>query len=126
MWNFEVFVPNKVSIVKLAKRNPRTLEEGREAEIVYNKKLIRISLTGVWDLALGDYDTFLDELVGTIIHEYLHYFFHINGIPQNEELIRCLSLDLLVLSLGRLIGITNSKDEDVRAYQEWLNAHFTK
>ena len=126
MWDIKVCVPNKISITELLKSQRRTLEEGREAETLYNRKLIRISLTGVWDLALGDYDTFLDELVGVVLHEYLHYFFHVNGIPQNEKLIRCLSLDLLVLSLGHLIGATDSKDEDVKGYEEWVNARFTR
>lgn len=123
MWDIEVFVPDKVSITQLVKRGkPRTLEEGREGEIVYEKKLIRISLTGVWDLAIEDYDTFLDELIGAILHEYLHYYFYVNGIPQNEELIGRLSLDLQVLSLGHLIGATDST-EDVKAYERWVATH---
>ena len=124
MYDFEVCVPNKVSMIELLKGKPRTLEEGREGETVYDKKLIRISLTGIWDLAFGDYYIFLDQFVGIILHEYLHYFFHVNGIPQNEEFIERLSLDLLLLSLGHLIGATDSEDEDVKAYEEWVNARF--
>jgi len=95
MYDIEVCIQNKVSIAKLLERKPRSLEEGREAETLYDRKLIRINLTGVWDLALGDYATFLDELVGLILHEYLHYFFHVNGIHQNENLIDQLSNNLL-------------------------------
>jgi len=126
MYNIEVCVLDKVETTELLKSKPQTLEEGREAETLYNGKLIRINLTGLWDLALRDYYTFIDELVGIILHEYLHYFFHVNEIPQNEELIEHLSSDLQVLSLGHLIGANNEKDEDVRAYEKWLNARFTK
>ena len=126
MYDIEVCIPNKVSTAEILKSKIRTLEEGREAEILYDRGLIRINLTALWDLAFGDYATFLDELVGIILHEYLHYFFHINGIPQNEKLIDHLSNELLVLSLGRFIGATNTKDENVKLYEEWLNARFTK
>jgi len=126
MYNIEVCVLDKVETTELRKSKPQTLEEGREAETLYKGKLIRINLTGLWDLALGNYYTLIDELVGIILHEYLHYFFHVNAIPQNEELIEHLSSDLQVLSLGHLIGATNEEDEDVKAYEEWLNARFTK
>jgi len=126
MYDIEVCVLDRVSTTELLKMKPQTLEEGREAETSYNKKLIRINLTGLWDLAFGDYYTFIDELIGIILHEYLHYFFYVNEIPQNEELIERLSTDLQVLSLGHLIGATNRKGEDVKAYEEWLNARFTK
>jgi hypothetical protein len=128
MYDVEVCVLDKVEATELVKTRlrPQTLEEGREAEILYDKKIIRIDLTKVWALAYGDYDTFVDELVGTILHEYLHYFFHVNKIFQNEELTHHLSNALLVLSLGHLIGAANEKDEDVKAYEKWLNARFTK
>jgi len=123
MCDTEVCVPDKVPIAKLLASNPRSLEEGRDAEVLYSRKLIRINLTSVWDLAFREYPTFLDELVGTILHEYLHYFFHVNEIPQNEDLICQLSTKLLVLSLGRLIGGTNT-EEDTKSYEEWFKAHF--
>jgi len=125
MYDIEVHILDKVAAERL-KSKSQTLE-GREAEISYNKKVIRINVIGLWDLAYGDYDTFTDELVGTIIHEYLHYFFHVNEIPQNEKMMHNLANDLLLLSLGHLIGAANEKDEkSIEAYEKWLNARFTQ
>lgn len=125
MYDIEVYVPNKVSIAELLKRKPRKFED-QEAEISYNEKTIRINLTGLWGLAVGDYDNFLDELIGIILHEYLHYFFHITGTPQNEKMIERLSNDSLILTLGRLIGATNNKDEDVKLYKKLIIVRFGK
>jgi hypothetical protein len=124
MFDIEVCILNKVSIVKLLDSEQHSLETGAEADISYDKRLIRINLTGVWQLAFEDYDDFLDELVGTIIHEYLHYFFHIYRIPQNEELIHRLARNLQVLSLGHVIGATSGKDEDIKQYEEFVHSHF--
>lgn len=60
----------------------------------------------------------LDELVGIILHEYLHCFFHINQIPQNEELIEPLSNTMFILSSGHLIGATNNNHEYAEKYKE--------
>jgi hypothetical protein len=123
MFDIEVCVLNKVPTAEL---EHKSLEEKAEALILYDRKLIRINLTGVWDLAFGKYVGFLDELIGIIIHEYLHYFFHVNGIPQTEEMISELSTNLLVLSLGRLIGGNSRKDEDIKDYERWLRRLFRK
>ena len=109
MYDLEVCVTAKVALEEfLARRRARssaqTLEEGREAEISYGRKLIRVSLTNLWDLAFEGYASFVDELIGILLHEYLHYFFHTNQIPQNEQLIGKLSNKLFLLSLGHLIG----------------------
>jgi len=109
MYDLEVCVtvkvpPEKFLALLRARSNAQTLEEGREAEISYDRKLIRVSLTNLWDMASGDYAAFVDELVGILLHEYLHYFFYTNQIPQNEQLIERLSTKLLLLSLGHLIG----------------------
>ena len=40
MYDIEVCVPNKVSTGELLRRKPRTLEEGREAEMLYDRQLI--------------------------------------------------------------------------------------
>jgi len=124
MFDIEVCILNKVSIPKLLDSEQHSLETGAEADISYDRRLIRINLTGVWQLAFEHYDDFLDELVGTIIHEYLHYFFHINRIPQNEELIHLLACNLQVLSLGHIIGAANGKDEDIKQYEEFVHSHF--
>ena len=124
MFDIEVCIKNKVPLAKLLEIEPSSLETGREAEILYDRKLIRINLAGVWDSAYGDYDVFLDLLVETIIHEYLHEFFNVNTIPQNEKLIVQLSITLSALSLGRLFGATEGNDKDKKAYEKWLHSHF--
>jgi len=124
MFDVEVCIKNRVPLTKLLEIESSSLETGCEAETLYNRRLIRINLTGVWDLAHGKYHIFLDELVGVIIHEYLHEFFHVNAIPQYEKLIAQLSITLSVLSLGRLIGATDREDEDIKAYEQWLHSHF--
>jgi len=124
MFDIEVCILNKVSTVKLLESNQHSLDTGAEADISYDRRLIRINLTGVWQLAFEDYDDFLDELVGTIIHEYLHYFFHINRISQNEELIHRLACNLQVLSLGHMIGATNGKHENIEQYEEFVHSRF--
>lgn len=123
MFDIEVCILNKVSTAKLLDSEQYSLETG-EAEISYDRRLIRINLTGLWDSAFGDYTTLLDELVGAVIHEYLHYFFYINDIPQNENMIRRWANYLSVLSLGRLIGASSKKDEDIKQYEEFLHSHF--
>lgn len=117
MYDIKVYVPNKVSITELLNHKSQKFE-AREAETSYKDKIIRLNLTGLWDLAGGYYDNFLDELIGIILHEYLHYFFHVNGIPQNEKMIERLSIDLFILTLGRLVGATDNKDEDIKQYIE--------
>lgn len=124
MLNIEVCILDKVPIAQLLDRKIVSLEGGAEGQIFLARKLIRINLTGVWDLAFEDYDTFLDELVGTTIHEYLHYFFHIYNIPQNEKLIHQLSKYLQVLSIEHLIGATRAKNEDIEGYEAFLQHHF--
>jgi len=124
MYDIEVHVRNKASISDLL--NHREKLEVHEGETSYNEKVIHLNLTGIWDLAVGDYDTFLDELVGMILHEYLHYFFHVNGLPQTEEMIDRLSIDLQILSLGRLIGATENTEEDVRQYKKWVSIRFSE
>ena len=125
MYDIEVYVPNKASIIELLNRKSQKFE-AREGETSYNDKIIRLNLTGIWNLAGGDYDTFLDQLIGIIFHEYLHYFFHVNGIPQNEKMIERLSIDLQILSLRRLIGATDNKDEDVKQYEKLIGIRFGK
>lgn len=122
MYDIEVYVPNKASITELL--NHKEKFEAREGETSYNDKVIRLNLTGIWDLAGGYYDDFLDHLVGTILHEYLHYFFHVNGIPQNEKMIGRLSVDLFILTLGRLVGATDNKDEDIKQYKKLISIRF--
>ena len=124
MFEFEVYVPDRVPLSKLLKTKPRTLEEGREAETVYDKKLIRMNLTGIWLLAFEDYGSFLDELTGIILHEYLHYFFHVNQILQNEELIESLSRTMFILSLRHLIGATDNDHESAKKYEEAVEKLF--
>jgi hypothetical protein len=122
--DIEVCILDRVSTAKLLHRRGKSLENGAEAQIFYDRKLIRINLTGVWQLAFEEYGSFLDELIGVMIHEYLHYFFHINRIPQNEELIHRLACNLQVLSLGHMIGATSGKDEDIKQYEKFLHNHF--
>lgn len=124
MYDIEAHVPNKASITELLSHKEKF--EAREGETSYNDKIIRLNLTGIWDLAVGDYDNFVDFLVGTILHEYLHYFFHVNGIPQNEKIIGRLSDDLHILALGRLIGATDNKDEDIKGYRKCISIRFGK
>lgn len=109
MYDLELCVTTKVPLEEFlallrTKTSPQTLEEGREAETCYDTKLIRISLTNLWDLAREDYASFVDELIGILLHECLHYFFHTNKIPQSEQLVEKLSNKLFRLSLGHLIG----------------------
>jgi len=92
MYDIEVCILRKISTAELLESKVQTLEGGREAETVYDKKLIRLSLTAIWVLADEDYATFLHELIHTILHEYLHYFFYVNGFPQKEKMIRGLAL----------------------------------
>lgn len=122
MYDVEVYVPNKASFTDLLNHSEKF--EVREGETCYNDKIIRLNLTGIWDLAVGDYDNFVDFLVGTILHEYLHYFFHVNRISQNEKIIGRLSDDLFILSLGHLIGATDNKDEDIKAYRKCISIRF--
>jgi len=122
MYEIEVYVPNKASITDLLTHKEKF--EVREGETSYHDKVIRLNLTGIWDMAVRDHDTFLDFLIGTILHEYLHYFFHVNGIPQNEKIIGRLSDDLFILSLGRLIGATDNKDGDIKQYEECISIRF--
>jgi hypothetical protein len=124
MYDIDVCILDRVPTAKLLESKTHSLETGAEAEISYDRKSIRINLTGVWDLAFREYDTFLDELIGSMIHEYLHYFFHINGIPQNEKMVHRLANYLLVLSLERLIGATSGKAEDIKQYEEYVLRHF--
>jgi hypothetical protein len=122
MYDIEVNIRNKASIRDLLYHKEKL--EVHEGETSYKEKVIHLNLTGIWDLALGDYDAFLDELVGMILHEYLHYFFHVNGLPQNEEMIDRLSIDLQILSLGRLIGATENTEENVRQYKKCIDFRF--
>jgi len=122
MYEIEVCVPNKASITDLL--NPKGKFEAHEAETFYSEKVIRLNLTGIWDLATGDYETFLDFLIGTILHEYLHYFFRVNRISQNEKIIGQLSDDLFILALGQLIGATDNKDEDIKQYKKCISIRF--
>jgi hypothetical protein len=122
--DIEVCILDRVPTAKLLRRKVKSLKNGAEGRILYGRKLIRINLTGVWQLAFEECDSFLDELIGVMIHEYLHYFFHTNSIPQNEKLIHRLACNLQVLSLGHLIGATSGKDEDTKQYEEFLRYHF--
>jgi len=122
MYDIEVCVPNKASITDLL--NHKGKFETHEAETFYDEKTIRLNLTGIWDLAVGDYDNFVDFLVGTVLHEYLHNFFHVNRISQNEKIIGRLSDDLFILALGHLIGATDNKDEDIKAYRKCISIRF--
>lgn len=122
VYDIQVYVPNKASIVDLLSHKKKF--EAREGETSYNDKVIRLNLTGIWDLAGGDYDNFVDFLVGTILHEYLHCFFHINRIPQNEKIIGRLADDLFILSLGRIIGATDNKEEDIEQYKKCISIRF--
>jgi len=122
MYDIEVHIRNKASTRDLLYHKEKL--GVHEGETSYKEKVIHLNLTGTWDLALGDYDAFLDELVGMILHEYLHYFFHVNGLPQNEEMIYRLSIDLQILSLGRLIGATENTEENVRQYKKCIEIRF--
>lgn len=123
MFDIEVCVSNKASITDLLSHKDKF--EAREGETSYTDKMIRLNLTGIWDLAGGDYDDFVDNLIGIILHEYLNYFFHVNGMPQNEEMMERLSIDLLILTLRRLIGATD-KDEDLKQYKKCISIRFGK
>ena len=121
MYDIEVCVPDRPSTVDLlsVKGGFKT----HEAEIFYEERIIRLNVTWLW---LDDYDTFVDELVGTIIHEYLHYFFHVNEMSQNEKIIEPLSYSLYLLSLGHLIGARGNRKEDIEQYEKCISIRFGK
>ena len=104
-------------------------ESHREALITYEEEKIRINLTRIWHQSdVGErYGDFLDEFIGAIIHEFLHYFFYINGMLEEntEEIAHYLSRNLMILSRGHLIGAGGEETEEDKAYfQEWINHQF--
>lgn len=82
-------------------------KESWEAMEYYEEMKSRINLTRIWQLAGEEYKHFLLELVGVIIHEYLHLFFHSNRMfeENTEEKVGILARHLKMLSAGHLIGV---------------------
>jgi len=120
MYDLEVFVGEP-------EPPPNSKESQRVAWIVYKEERIWINLTRMWERGCRDYGMFLDELIGAIIHEFLHYFMQVNKMHQTEEAIRQITPLLHILSLGHLIGAGEEETEEDKAYyQEWINNHFKK
>ena len=89
-------------------------EDQSEAMEYYHEEKIRINLTRIWQLADEEYRHFLLELIGVIIHEFLHYFFYTSEMFQEntEEKVGKLARYLKMLSVGSLIGV----ESKVRKY----------
>lgn len=104
---------------------PNFKESHREGWISYKEEEIRLNLTRIWQLSLKNYEDFLDEFIGIAIHEFLHYFMHINKMHQTEEIVEQLSHYLHILSIGHLIGAGTEETEQNKVnFHKWINHHF--
>jgi len=115
MYDLEVFIGDPYP-------DPSSKESGREARVIYKEKKIWINLTRIWQLGFEEYEMFLDEFIGAIIHEFLHYFVHINKIPQTEKQVYYITRPLQILSLGHLIGTREEEiEKDKNDYEKWVD-----